>query len=257
MKRIKKILKGRYSGKVVIYLLMCCLVLNTSLPVVLADAVPGMIEGENVTSGSATFTTVDDTTTIQTGGMETIIEYTRFNVDGGKTVHFDQPDISAATLNRIIEANPSLINGTLTSNGRVFIINPAGIVFGEGSQVNVAQFVASGLHMSNTDFSNAISDPTQQMIFTGGSGDVTNNGTITATNSVYLVGEDVLNNGAILCPDGLVVMAAGDTLRLGQPGSSVFVDISTDLIADIDNFASNSGTLGEVDSPVGQVVLAN
>ncbi|MFH1717843.1 MAG: filamentous hemagglutinin N-terminal domain-containing protein, partial [Planctomycetota bacterium] len=127
---MRKILRGRAARKVVIYLLVCSLISNTSLPTVFADAVPGMIEGENVVQGTAAFNTAGNVTTITTGGAGTIIEYGRFNIDSLKTVDFAQPSASAAVLNRIVQANPSLINGALTSNGRVFIVNPAGIIFG-------------------------------------------------------------------------------------------------------------------------------
>ncbi len=170
---------------------------------------------------------------------------------------FHQLGINPAVLNRITGGGPTGIFGSLQANGRVFIVNPAGIVFGANSTVNVTQLVASGLGMTNTNFLNATGDPAQKMVFSCGSGDVTNNGTIKATDSVYIAGEDVINNGTILCPGGLVVLAAGDTLRLGQPGSSVIVDISAhDLNADSGNDLSNNGTIGEAGSPVGQLVLA-
>lgn len=254
METTRKSLKGSFYRKLVIYFLMYSLILNTSLPAVLADAVPGMIEGENVTSGSATFTTVDNTTTIETVGMETIIEYTRFNVDGGKTVHFDQPDISAATLNRIIEANPSLINGNLTSNGRVFIINPAGVIFGETASVSVAQLVASGLNMTDDAFEDVLDDVSNDMVFEGGDGEVQNFGDITA-DSVYLVGKKVLNGdgGSIVTPPGgLVVIAAGDNVYLAQDGSNVVVEILADPMETTPDVQNE----GLVNAPEGQIVLA-
>jgi filamentous hemagglutinin family protein len=47
---------------------------------------------------------------------------------------------------------PTAIYGTLSSNGRVWLVNPAGIMVGPGGKVDVAAFVASTLNISNADF---------------------------------------------------------------------------------------------------------
>jgi len=257
----KKIVR-RYFRKVVIYFLTYCLVLNVSLPVALSTPTPS---GGGFTVGTGTITQDGNATNVIVDQVQSVIEWSSLDTAGGapevrESLNFSQGGLSnSAVLNRVSGA-ATQFNGDLNAAGmRIFIVNPAGVVFGSGSTVNVAQLVASGLRMTNTNFLNTTGDPTQKMVFSSGSGDVTNNGTITATNSVYLVGEDVTNNGAILCPDGLVVMAAGDaTLRLGQPGSSVIVDIiAGDLNADGSNDLSNNGTVGEGGSPVGELVLAS
>jgi len=253
MERIKRRSKDRNWRKVITYFLTCCLFLNTSLPVILADAVPGMIEGEIFVQGTGGFDTVGNTTTITTGGPSTIIEYTRFNIDALRTVDFAQPDASSAVLNRVIEANQSLINGDLLSNGRVFLVNPAGIIFESGSTVNVTQLVASGLGMTNKAFKDLIDDPVNnKMEFLDGDGGVINRAKITA-NSVYLIGKKVWNNSQILAKDGLVVMAAGDEVRLFQDGSDVSVVVNSEgdgfYYPDITNTSN-------VDALNGKIVLA-
>ncbi|PNB32059.1 filamentous hemagglutinin, partial [Pseudomonas sp. FW305-130] len=50
------------------------------------------------------------------------------------------------------EPDPSSILGTLNANGQVFLINPNGILFGKGAQVNVGGLVASTLGLSDKDF---------------------------------------------------------------------------------------------------------
>ena len=226
MGRVIKSLKRRSWRKIITYFLVCCMFLNTSLPVALADEVPGMIEGEAVVQGTASFNTAGNTTTITTGGPSTIIEYSRFNIDALKTVNFAQPDAGSAVLNRVIEANQSLINGNLISNGRVFLVNPAGIMFGAGSTVDVTQLVASGLGMTNKVFNDYIDDPViNQMEFLDGDGEVINRAHIKA-DSVYLIGKKVYNVYVIQAPDGLVVMAAGDEVRLFEDGSNVSVVVN-------------------------------
>ena len=44
------------------------------------------------------------------------------------------------------------ILGRLDANGQVFLINPAGVLFAPGAQVNVGGLVASTLALSNPRF---------------------------------------------------------------------------------------------------------
>jgi len=261
MKSVRRKIKWRYLRKGLIYFLTWCLLLNTSLPAALADIVPGMIEGENVVHGSMSYGTVDNITTITTGGASTIIEYSRFNIDSLKTVDFAQPDAASAVLNRIVEANPSLINGALTSNGRVFLVNPAGIIFGEGSTVNVAQLVASSLGISNDNFIAG----NYEFIAGEGIGEVVNNGTITAAEGAALIGRKVLNAGTITAgPGGFVVMAAGDRVLLGEPGSNIIVEMDSvtpsdpenpDGLGEVVNYSTGAEN-GKITAPGGTIVLA-
>lgn len=81
-----------------------------------------------------------------------IINWQNFNIQQHETTQFIQQHAQSAVLNRIIGQNPSQILGQLLSNGRVFLINPNGIVFGAGSQINTQGLVASTLNLSNKDF---------------------------------------------------------------------------------------------------------
>ena len=60
---------------------------------------------------------------------------------------------SSVALNRVTGGlGPSEIMGTLTANGRVFVINRDGILFGPGSVVNTAGFLATTNDIKNADF---------------------------------------------------------------------------------------------------------
>ncbi|MCJ7596637.1 MAG: filamentous hemagglutinin N-terminal domain-containing protein, partial [Desulfobacterales bacterium] len=168
MKKVKTILKGRYSRKVIIYLLMCCLVLNTSLPAVLATptgAHPDLSGGGGM---SVTYRTGLNfhTTLINVDTTRTIINWESLDTKGGaenvrETLAFTQNTLkgsltNSAVLNRV-SGPATQFNGDLVAPGmRIFIVNPAGIVFGEGSTVNVTQLVASGLNMSNDAFNDVL-----------------------------------------------------------------------------------------------------
>src|SRR4026207_1268943 len=59
---------------------------------------------------------------------------------------------ASSVLNRVVGQDPSAILGTLSSNGRVFLINPNGILFGQGSRVDVGGPGASTLNITDPDF---------------------------------------------------------------------------------------------------------
>ena len=140
-------------------------------------------------------------------------------------------------LNRVVGQNPSSILGALQSNGRVFLINPNGIVFGAGSQINVGGLVASTMNLSNEDFLAG------RMRFTGGLGNsVINQGNITTEGSggnVYLIGNAVTNNGIITSPKGEVILAAGNSVELVNPGTP---DLRVEVVAP-SNQALNLGSI--------------
>jgi filamentous hemagglutinin family protein len=185
--------------------------------------------------------------TVITASDKAIINYSSFDIARPEIVEFVQPASTASVLNRILSENPTMIDGTLLANGRVFFVNPAGVFIGSGASINVNQLVASGLDISNDAFLSG------QYQFAGGSGSVANYGDISA-ESVYLVGRQVANAGNIRCPGGYVVMAAGDRVFLGEPGTNVIVEIEP-LEADQADVGDvvNEGT---IDAAGGRIVLA-
>jgi len=94
------------------------------------------------------------------GGLQVInqasqrgaIDWTSFSIAAGETVRFNQPSSSAVTLNRVTGYDPSNILGQMQANGRIFLINPHGVVFGAGARIDVGGMVASSLSIANSDF---------------------------------------------------------------------------------------------------------
>jgi filamentous hemagglutinin family protein len=262
-RRVIKLLKGRYSRKVITYILTCCLVFNTSIPAVLATptgAVPDLSNGGGV---SITYKTgpYDHTTLVNVDTTRTVINWQSLDTKGGavdvrETLAFTQETLkgtltNSAVLNRI-SGPETQFNGDLSAPGmRIFMVNPAGIVFGEGSTINVSQLVASGLDMSPEAFNHYLDDPVNnKMVFAGGNGEVISHTNITA-DSVFLIGKKVYNIGPIQAPNGLVVMAAGDEVRLYENGSDVSV-----VVSDIGDGTPDIHNSGNVSADNGKIVLA-
>jgi filamentous hemagglutinin family protein len=172
-----------------------------------------------------------------TNSPNSIINWQSFSIGANEITRFLQQSASSAVLNRVITQNPSSILGALQSNGRVFLINPNGILFGAGSQVDVAGLVASTLNLSNADFLAG------RLKFTEapGAGSVINQGAINAAQGgqVYLVGPAVTNSGIITSPKGEVILAAGNSVELVDPGTP---NLRVEITAP-DNQAINLGQI--------------
>lgn len=197
-----------------------------------------------VVNGQVTFSQNGNVFTI-TNSPNAIINWNSFSINAGEMVRFIQQNSSSSVLNRITGQDPSRIMGALESNGRVFLINPNGIMFGTGSQVNVAGLVASTLAISNSDFLAGKNK------FTAGdvAGAVSNMGAITTPSGgqVYLIAPDVTNSGIITSPKGDVVLAAGRSVQLADssnPDMQVVVSAPTDKALNLGEVIAQGGRIG-------------
>jgi filamentous hemagglutinin family protein len=91
------------------------------------------------------------TTTNGAGTRHSAIDWRSFSVPAERSVYFSQPDAVSTSINRVTGPDPSSIFGTLGSNGRLVLVNPAGIAVGTGAVVDTAGFTASTLPMSAAD----------------------------------------------------------------------------------------------------------
>lgn len=107
------------------------------------------IHGSATVHQQGTRTTV--TTTNGAGTSHSALDWRSFQVPGGTTTFFAQPNAASTSINRVTGGDPSAIFGTLGSNGRLVLVNPAGIAVGAGAVVDTAGFTASTLQMSRAD----------------------------------------------------------------------------------------------------------
>lgn len=172
-----------------------------------------------VVAGSGSVTTNGLNTTITQTTQRLAIDWTSLSTRANETLVFSQPNASAIALNRITGTHPSELLGDLTANGQVFILNPNGILFGAGSQINVGGLVASTLSMSNADFMSG------NHVFgnSGGSGSVINQGSMTATHGGYLalLAPEVRNEGVMVASLGTALLAAGNKVTLNLDNGSL------------------------------------
>ena len=188
---------------------------------VLGQAANANPVGGTVSSGKATISTptsgtvqIDQTTKI------VIINWSSFNIAGGETTKFVQPNASAIAVNRIGGNDPSTILGSLLANGKVVLINGNGILFGKGATVNVGSLLATTSDASDADIASGkakfdkAGNPNAQII---------NQGAITAASGgmVGLVAPAVSNSGTITAKLGTVQLGASNVFTVDFTGDGL------------------------------------
>lgn len=258
MENIRKILKKLSVRKCLIYSLTYSLILNTSLPSVFA------LEGGDVINSTGVINTSWGNNTVINTNHGAIINWNNFNTSSIQSVTFNQYkngnlSSNSAVLNRISSGGvPTQFDGVLNANGRVFIVNPAGIIFGKGSSINANQLIASSLDMTNSNF---LDEHYEFIAGKDNIGAVVNNGSITATEGIAMIGRKVLNAGTITTGrEGFVVMTAGDRVILKEPGSSIIVQMDSVTLPDNIHVEGIGDVInertGEIISPAGTIILA-
>ncbi len=198
----------------------------------------------SVVAGQASFAAQGSTLNI-TNSPGTIINWQGFSIGAGETTNFVQQSATSSVLNRVIGADPSLILGTLSSNGQVFLINPSGILVGQGARIDVAGLVASTLNLSDQDFLAGRLNFTSNPL----AGNVDNQGSITTPTGgrVYLVGTNASNSGIINSPQGDVILAAGQSVNIfdtSTPGVRVEITASNNAAVNLGQILAQSGEVG-------------
>ncbi|MDJ0908260.1 MAG: filamentous hemagglutinin N-terminal domain-containing protein [Woeseiaceae bacterium] len=209
--------------------------------VVSGPAVAGP-EGGVIRAGDGTITEQGLLTLINQNSDRLAIDWETFNLGSNETVRFIQPGDTSVALNRIFDQNPSQIFGTIEANGRVILINPNGMLFGETAQLNVAGLVASSLSISVEDFMSG----NYTLEGTGEGGLILNQGTINA-DYVALIGEAVANEGLIVADAGVVHLSASRKVAIDFDGGGLmYFESDSEILSsalDVDAAVSNSGTI--------------
>lgn len=171
-----------------------------------------------IAAGAATISSAGSATTITQSTANVVVNWQSFGIAAGQTVQFLQPGSTSVALNRVLGADPSSIMGNLSANGRVFLLNPNGVLFGSGASVNVGGLVASTMSLTDANFMAGNYSFTD-----AGSGTIINRGNITAADGGYvaLMGKSVSNQGVISARLGSVALAAGNAVTMDVNGDGL------------------------------------
>ncbi len=187
-------------------------------------------------------------------GANLFHSFQQFGLNQGQIANFlSQPNIQNI-LSRVVGGDPSVINGLIQltgGNSNLYIMNPAGIIFGANASLNVpASFTATtangiqvgngwfGMNTSASDLQNLTGNP-NAFAFTNSSisniqgqtsGVILNQGNLNVPQgkSISLVGGIVINTGAIATANGTINIVAvpdGKYVRITPEGGVLSFDL--------------------------------
>ena len=221
----------------------------SSINIEMSNAAP---QGGNVTSGAATINTAFDnetaisTTTITTTSagsgvdVDISVNWDSFNVGSDEAVHFAQPTNSSIAVNNIGGNSVSKIQGSITSNGQVFLSNPNGFLFSSGSSVNTGSFLAttSNMSLSNGELTLAAPEDTSvtledgsvveaSIIFQAESSVTTASFNENKQESfIAIFSPNITNSGTLTAQDSSVFLSTKNQGTIKLQGLDIGIDIS-------------------------------
>lgn len=110
----------------------------------------GLPTGGQITTGSGSIVRSGNSMTVNQSTQKMAADWQSFSIAPGASVRFVQPSKSSVVLNRVLGSDVSSIQGQLQANGQVFLLNPNGVLFSPGAQVDVGGLVASTLSCATT-----------------------------------------------------------------------------------------------------------
>jgi filamentous hemagglutinin family protein len=196
------------------------------------------LTGLSVQGGQAALTNPSATSTLITQTTsKAILNWQSFSIAGGTSVQFKQPGPGSIALNRVLGGNVSNIAGQLSANGQVWIVNPSGVFFGGGAQVNVGGLLATTADIQNSDFmagnykfGTPSSNPNAAIINQG-------HIQVASGGSVVLAGAHVSNEGLIQADLGTVVLGGAKTFAIDFQGDKL---LSFQVTAPVDQAPANA-----------------
>lgn len=204
-----------------------------------APAAGALPTGAQVVAGQASVTQAANQMTVHQGSDKAILNWQSFDIGANAGVRFVQPNANAVALNRVLGNDPSRIYGQLSANGKVFLVNGSGVLFGASARVDVGGLIASSLALPDGDFLAG------RYTFSGSAnaGAVRNEGSIRTRDGGYavLLGPSVSNAGSIVAPNGSVALGAGEQVGVDLRGDGL-ITLRVDRGA-VNALAGNSGML--------------
>ncbi len=227
----------------------------------LLSAVPavGNPTGGSVVGGSATI--AGDGTgnvTINQTTDRAILHWDDFSIDVGETTQFVQPGAGSIALNRVTGTAESILLGTLTANGNVWLVNPNGVFAGAGAVIDVNGFLGSTADILNSDFLDGNDRFSFNIPSANPDATVVNYGGISVGERglAALVAPGVENDGIIVGRMAQVVLGGTPTFALDFTGDGLLsFEVGSQVAAAPDGMTELVTNSGQIDAPGGMVLL--
>lgn len=180
-------------------------------------------------------------------GQNLLQSFEKFGLNAGETANFLTDAKVQNVLGRVVGGEASLIDGRLQisgSNANLYLLNPAGIVFGGNASLNLpASFsatTANSIDFGNASFSalgdvnlSALTGAPASLSFAGGNGSIVNAAELAVAEgqALSLTGESVVNTGSLTAPGGEITVAAiadGQQVRISAKGSVLGLGVAVE-----------------------------
>jgi CHAT domain-containing protein len=197
--------------------------------------------GTLVNQSGNTFNITGGTTS--SSGANLFQSFSNFGLNAGQIANFQSNATIQNILSRVTGGNFSSIDGLIKvtgSNANLFLLNPAGIIFGPNASLNVpASFTATtanavgfGSEWFNASGSNNYTalngSPTSLALSMGQPGSIINGGVLSVGpgQQLSLIGGTVISTGTLSGGQVNVAAVPGEHyVRLGQPGNVLSIDV--------------------------------
>ncbi|NER97469.1 MAG: CHAT domain-containing protein [Symploca sp. SIO1B1] len=200
--------------------------------------------GTNVTPNGNQFNI--DGGTVSGDGKNLFHSFDQFGLSSNQIANFLSNPQIRNILGRVVGNDPSIINGLLQVSGgssNLFLLNPAGIIFGEDARLNVPgdffATTATGISFDednwfevfgNNDYQNLVGDPTAFAFNLSQPGSIINHGNLAVSEgqNLTLLGGSIISTGELRAPGGNLMVAAipGENLiRISQPGNVLSLEV--------------------------------
>ncbi len=190
--------------------------------------------------------------TLSGDGKNLFHSFQEFGLDANQIANFLSNPSIRNILSRINGGNPSIINGLIQvtgGNSNLFLMNPAGIVFGANASLNVpADFTATtatGIGFDEVwfnafganDYINLVSNPNAFQFEGTQAGTIINAGDLTVApeHNLSLMGGTVINTGTIEAPGGNITVTAvpgTSRVQISQEGQVLSLEVELPTTAD-------------------------
>ncbi|WRH66733.1 MAG: filamentous hemagglutinin N-terminal domain-containing protein [Planktothrix sp. GU0601_MAG3] len=183
-------------------------------------------------------------------GANLFHSFEKLGLSQGQILNFISHPQIQNILGRVTGGEASFINGLIQvtgGNSNLFLINPAGIVFGESASLNIpASFTATtanSIGFGNQNWFQAIGEnqwqtlvgtPRDFVFNSENPGSLVNLGNLTVSpgENITLLAGTVLNTGTISAPAGKITIASvtgENSVRLSQEGHLLNLELTSDI----------------------------
>jgi len=212
-------------------------------------------------------------------GANLFHSFQQFGLNAGEIAQFlSQPGIENI-LGRVTGGNPSVIQGILQvsgSNAHLYLMNPAGIIFGPGSSLDLSgNFTATtgdriGFAggwfnaFGPNDYPALTGNPQQLSFLQNAPGSIINAGDLITSGNLYISAGTILNTGKIEGKHVILTAVPGQSLvQLAQPGMILRLEVDHSQVQggitalDLPQLLTGSEITPPQDINPGEVIITN